>query len=239
MDENYERQFRNWTDPLTEADFKGKTILDAGCGMGRNSYWPLKWGAGKVVSFDLDERSVKRARETLKDFSNSEIAQKSIYEIDWQETFDLAFSIGVIHHLKEPKKALQNMVRSLKKGGTLLVWVYSLEGNEWIPRFVDPVRKNITSKLPVSVVHTLSYLCSVPLWAFVKIFKGPTSYMKQLSTFDFWHIHSIAFDQLIPDVANYWSKDQVKELFSDIDLKDVSIKMPPNGSGWIVTAKKK
>ena len=239
MDENYEKQFKNWTFPLSENDFNNKVILDAGCGMGRNSYWPLKWGAKELVAFDVDERSVNRAKETLKEFNNAEVVYKSIYDIDWKDRFDIAFSIGVIHHLKDPIKALQNIVASLKKEGTLLVWVYSYEGNEWIPKYVDPIRKNITSKLPVSIVHFLSYFCSIPLWGFVKIFRGPSGYLKQMSTFDFWHIHSIVFDQLIPDVANYWSKSDVEKLFSKLNLSDVSIKMPPNGSGWIINAKKK
>jgi SAM-dependent methyltransferase len=159
MDENYEKQFKNWTFPLSENDFKNKVILDASCGMGRNSYWPLKWGAKELVAFDVDERSVKRAKETLKEFKNADVVYKSIYDIDWKDRFDTAFSIGVIHHLKDPKKALQNIVTALKTDGTLLVWVYSYEGNEWIPKYVDPVRKNITSKLPVSIVHFLSYFC--------------------------------------------------------------------------------
>lgn len=239
MDENYEKQFKNWTSPLSEKDFEGKIILDAGCGMGRNSYWPLKWGAKEVVSFDLDERSVKRTKETLEEFKNSEVLLKNIYKINWKDKFDIVFSIGVIHHLKEPKMALGNMVEALKKGGTLLVWVYSYEGNEWIPKYINPIREKITSKLPVGLVHFLSYFCSLPLWVFVKIFRGSTGYLKQLSTFDFWHIHSIVFDQLIPDVANYWTRKDVEELFSGLDLEDISIKMPPNGSGWTIIARKK
>lgn len=239
MDKNYEKQFRNWVYPLSESDFKGKSVLDAGCGMGRNSYWPLKWGASNLTAFDVDERSVRRTKENLKGFKNAEVIYKSIYEIDWENKFDIAFSIGVIHHLKDPKAALKNMIRALKKGGTLVIWLYSFEGNEWIPRFVSPVRINITSKLPVSVVHFMSYFCSVPLWAFVKIFKGPSVYFKQLSTFDFWHIHSIVFDQLIPVIANYWSKAEIENLFSDLELNDISIKMTLEGTGWTVIAKKK
>lgn len=237
MDKNYEKQFKNWINPLSESDFKNKIVLDAGCGMGRNSYWPLEWGAKKVVSFDLDPRSVRRTEETLKGFKNSEVYLKSIYEIDWEDKFDIAFSIGVVHHLINPRIALEKIVHSLKKNGILLVWVYSYEGNEWIPKYIDPIRKNITSKLPVNFVHFLSYFCSVPLWIYVKIFKGPTGYLKQMSTFDFWHIHSIVFDQLIPDVANYWSKSDVEKLFLGLNLKDISIKMPPNGSGWTILAR--
>jgi SAM-dependent methyltransferase len=240
MDENYEHQFKNWVSPLRPEDFQGKKILDAGCGMGRNSYWPLKWGAKGVTAFDFDKRSVERAKQTLSSFKNVEVFYKSIFKIDWKNEFDIAMSIGVIHHLEDPLLALQNMTRALVPGGTLLVWVYSYEGNEWIVRYVNPVRKHITSKLPVSVVHFLSYFCSVPLFLFVKIFKGPSGYLKQLSTFDFWHIHSIVFDQLIPDIANYWSKKDLEEMLGKItDIENLSIQPPPNGSGWIIQAKKK
>lgn len=240
MDENYEHQFKNWVSPLRPEDFQGKKILDAGCGMGRNSYWPLKWGAKSITAFDFDQRSVERAKQTLSSFKNVEVFYKSIFKIEWKNEFDIAMSIGVIHHLEDPLLALQNMTRALVPGGTLLVWVYSYEGNEWIVRYVNPIRKHITSKLPVSVVHFLSYFCSLPLFVFVKIFRGPSGYLKQLSTFDFWHIHSIVFDQLIPDIANYWSKKDLEEMLGKItDIENLSIQPPPNGSGWIIRAKKK
>lgn len=237
--EDYEKQFLNWTSPLTPSDWKGKRILDAGCGMGRNSYWPMKWGASSLVAFDFDERSVSRAKETLKDFSNAQVQFKSIYDISWKDEFDVAFSIGVIHHLKDPKLALKNMVSALKPGGKLLIWVYGYEGNEWIVRYVNPVRIHITSKLPLPLVHFLSYFCSIPLYTFVKIFKGPSKYFAQLATFNFWHVHSIVFDQLIPDVANYWKKEEVVALIEGLVLDSVSITSPVNNSGWILRATKK
>ncbi len=236
MDPKYEDQFKNWTGPLLESDFKNKDILDAGCGMGRNSYWALKYGANSLTAFDLDKRSVDKAKETLSEFKNSDVSLKSIYEIDWENKFDLAFSIGVIHHLKDPILALKNIVKSLKQNGRILIWVYGYEGNEWIVKFVNPIRKNITSKLPLGLVHFLSYFCSTPLYLFVKIFKGPSLYLKQLSTFDFWHIHSIVFDQLIPEVANYWRKDEVKALLNGLDVHNVEVLAPKNQSGWILTA---
>lgn len=238
MTEDYERLFRNWTNPLVPADWKGKKVLDAGCGMGRNSFWAMQYGARAVTAFDYDERSVARAKETLMEFSSAEVELHSIDDITWQNEFDIAFSIGVIHHLKDPERALANMVRALKPGGTLLVWVYSYEGNEWIVRFVNPVRLHITSKLPVALVHVLTYLCSVPLCLFVKIFRGPSRYLAQLADFDFRHIHLIVFDQLIPDVANYWKKEEVRALIKGLPLEGVTIEPPPNNSGWILIGKK-
>lgn len=234
MDNNYELQFKRWVAPLTSDDFKDKKILDAGCGMSRNSYWSLKWGAKSLVAFDCDERSVKVARINLSEFGNAQVLFKSIYEMTWRDEFDMVFSIGVIHHLKDPDLAIKNLVRSLRKGGKLLLWVYSYEGNEWIVKLVNPIRKNITSKLPVRFVYFLSYFCSIPLWIFVRLYNGSNAYLRQLATFKFWHIHSIVFDQLIPEVANYWTKKEVEQLMSESGLSIVKIYRPENNCGWTV-----
>lgn len=239
MDENYEKQFRNWVSPLKENNFNGKAVLDAGCGMGRNSYWSLKWGASSVTAFDLDLRSVEKTKENLAGFGNNvEVVRSSIYDIPWQNKFDLVMSIGVIHHLNDPKRAIGRLVDSLRDGGTLILWVYSYEGNEWIFKYINPIRKKITSKLPLGPVHLLCYFISIPLWLFVKFFKKTTGYFGQLASFKFWNLHSIVFDQLIPDVANYWSRDDLGEMLKEQNLTKVDIHMPPNKCGWVVIAQK-
>ncbi len=239
MDPNYKIQFEQWVYPLTMDDFKNKKVLDAGCGMGRNSYWVVKWGAAEVVAFDYDERSVKAAQHNLKEFNNARVEFKNIYEIDWQNEFDIAFSIGVIHHLENPRKAIENLIRALKSGGKILIHVYSYEGNEWVVRFVNPLRKYITSRLPVGIVHFISYFFSVPLWVFVKIFKAPGSYLKQLSGFKFWHVHSIVFDQLIPQIANYWREEEARNLLADFRVIDGVKIYRVNNNSWSVFGKKK
>jgi len=238
LDPKYELQFRNWVAPLQPVDFEGMKVLDAGCGMGRNSYWALRWGARSVVAFDFDERTVAATRRNLKQFHEAHVLFSSIYDIGWKNEFDVAMSIGVIHHLENPHRALSNMVNALKPGGTLLIWVYSYEGNEWIPKFVDPIRTYVTSRLPVRMTYWLSYLASVPLWAMLKIFRGQTPYLRELSTFRFRHVHGIVFDQLIPEIAHYWTKDDVRELIDTVAVKNIRINPGGHGSGWTVTATK-
>ena len=95
----HEEQFRRWTRPLGIAEWRGKRILDGGCGIGRNSFWPLRYGAASALLIDVDERSLARARANLAGFAKAEIRHHSLYEPLEPGSFDIAFSIGVIHHL--------------------------------------------------------------------------------------------------------------------------------------------
>lgn len=237
MDSRYEEQFKNWTG-LSPQSWEGKDVLDTGCGMGRNSYWPLRYGARSVLAFDNDEQSLASARRTLAGFPNATVERHDLSQLLWQGEFDIVLCIGVLHHVRRPELALQNMVRALRTGGRLVVWVYSYEGNEWIVRFVNPIRKHFTSRLPLSLVHVLAYGASIPLYLFVKVFRGPTPYLAQLATFKFKHIHSIVFDQLIPTVANYWRRDEVRKLVETLPLTHVTVERPPNAMGWVLTATK-
>ena len=234
----YEGQFRNWT-KLTPEEVRGKQVLDAGCGMGRNSYWPLAWGAESLVALDNDERSLAAARRTLADFPNAAIERQDLSELPpWESRFDLVLCIGVLHHLERPRRALENLVRSLRAGGRLVVWVYSYEGNEWIVRYVNPIRVHTTSRMPLPIVHALAYGLAVPLFGVVKSGLAPTPYLGQLATFSFRHIVSIVLDQLIPEVSNYWRRDEVEALTRDLPLRDLAISRPANNMGWTLSASK-
>lgn len=229
----YEHQFQTWVGSLAPDGFKDKDVLDAGCGMGRNSVWPLMYGARSVTAFDNDEHSLASARLTLGSYANAHIEKHSLSEsLPWKEQFDIVLCIGVLHHLRNPEKALTQLADALKPGGRLVVWVYGYEGNEWVPKYVSPVRKHITSRLPLPVMHVLSYGCSIPLWAFIKVFRGPTPYLRDLSQFEFWHVHSIVFDQLIPSVANYWKRDEFEAIVRQAGLSSFTIEKPRNGNGW-------
>ena len=73
----HEEQFRRWTAPLEPRDWRGKDFLDVGCGMGRNSYWPLKYGAAGGVAVDIDERSLESARRNLKPFPTLQVMRNA------------------------------------------------------------------------------------------------------------------------------------------------------------------
>ncbi len=234
--EQYREQFLNWTHPLQPDFYTGKRILDAGCGMGRNSYWCLEWGAASLVGCDHDLRSVEAARETLKKFSNVELSQLDLEDLPWQNEFDFIFSIGVVHHTKHPDIVMKELYEALKPGGEVLLWVYSSVGYEGVLKILNPIRKYITSHMNLRLLHVVTYLCSIPLYAWIHLFPVKKPYFQQMKTFSFSHMHSILFDQLLPEIARYYSKDEAADLVSQ--FKDAEVYAPPNATGWIVRAKK-
>lgn len=102
----------------------GKLVLDAGCGKGRFSYFtaPL---VGNLVALD-GSLAVLAARKNLSGFSNASVVQGDLRRIPLKpETFDLVFCLGVLHHLPDPREGFRNLVRFVRPGGRLLIYVYS------------------------------------------------------------------------------------------------------------------
>ena len=216
-----ERQFQLWTSHLSPRDWKGKTFLDAGCGAGRNSYWAMSYGAASCLSIDLDERSLAAARRNLEKYPSAEVHRCSIYEIPYQDRFDIVFSIGVIHHLSDPALAVRKLTQAAKPGGRVLVWVYGYENLEFYVNVLNPLRKVMFSWLPLGLVRFLAYLPAGLLWAMLRLGYAPLAYMKLLRTFSFRHIHHICFDQMLPRIAFYWRKDEAIALLEQAGLEHI------------------
>lgn len=219
----YEEQFKRWTKLIPKEEWKDKSFLDVGCGMGRNSYWPIKYGAQRGVGIDIDKRSLKAAQSNLSMFENYEVKELSTYDISYENEFDIVFSIGVIHHLADPKKALKKMVKATKPNGKVLIWVYGQENMKWIENLFNPLRKFLFSRLPISATHFLSIFPTAFLWTFLRLGLGKIEYFYLLRKFSFWHLRSIVFDQMLPEIANYWKQEEVLEIMKSAGLKNIQI----------------
>ena len=73
--------------------------------------------AGCAVDFDA--RTLSVAKENLKKYPNCAIEYRSIYYLPHQDEFDIAFSIGVVHHLVEPKAAVRRLRTNRAGPGTV------------------------------------------------------------------------------------------------------------------------
>lgn len=219
----YEEQFRRWTVLLPPAEWKDKSFLDVGCGMGRNAYWAASWGASEGLAIDIDERSLASARKTLATFPQVVVEKRSAYEIQEHNRFDIVFSIGVIHHLADPAAALRSMFEAARPGGRILIWVYGLENNRWIVTILNPLRKAFFSKLPIRLVHHLSLYPASVLWLALQLGVGRIAYFKLIRQWTFRQLRSVVFDQMLPRIANYWSRQDVERLMRESGVHQVEL----------------
>ncbi len=232
----HRKQFLGWITPLGLDFFKGKRFLDAGCGIGRNSLWPMEAGARSACAFDCSEATVAVARENLARFPACEVLLKSIYDLESQGEFDVAFSIGVIHHLKRPRAAVERLVRALKPGGTLILWVYAREGNERYLRWFDPLRSAVTSRIPPGLARALATALTALLRVYVLLpWRRP--YLRLLRERSFRHVEAMVFDQLLPGTSHYWRRDEVLALVSGLPVR-VTHLTHTHGMSWTLVAEK-
>ena len=229
--------FRNRTG-LSEPDLAGMVVLDGGCGIGRNCYWPMTYGAAGGVAADIDERTLRHAKANLARFPTLEVRRQSIYEISEENVFDIVFSIGVIHHLEFPEAAMARLVRAARPGGRVLIWLYGRENNGWIVSFADPLRKALFSRLPLGLVHALSWPATSALWLVLWLGLTRIEYFRLLHRFSFNHLQAIVFDHMIPKIARYYTRDEAVALAMGVGLTEVTA-VWVNEMSWAVSGRKK
>ena len=103
---------------------RGLQVLDAGCGMGRFAEVCAAAGAS-VHAVDLS-RAVEAAARNLSHRPNITFYQADILNLPFAHgTFDAIYSLGVLHHTPDTRRAFMSLVPLLKPGGRIAIWVYS------------------------------------------------------------------------------------------------------------------
>jgi SAM-dependent methyltransferase len=105
--------------------FAGKRLLEVGCGMGTDLLQFARGGA-RVTGIDLTPRSVETSRHhiTLYDQSGDfAISDAEILPFA-NESFDVVYSNGVLHHTPDTDAAVREIHRVLRPGGLARVMLY-------------------------------------------------------------------------------------------------------------------
>jgi SAM-dependent methyltransferase len=140
-DKHSEKEFMAKTG-FSQELLAGKLVLDAGVGAGRYTDVASRWGAD-VVAVDLSF-AVEAAQRNFGVRKNVWIAQADIGSLPFRDgSFDVIFSIGVLHHTPDTRAYFAKLVPLLKPGGVIAIWVYPRQGDyivreRWV-RFVNRI----------------------------------------------------------------------------------------------------
>ncbi len=159
--------------------------------------------------------------------------------------FDVVYCIGVLHHLKDPQKGFESVIRNTKAGGKFHCWVYAREGNGVIIYIIDPIRK-IVSRLPWWFIkYFIATPLTIPFYLYAKLMgllprfawlkKLPLyEYSLWISEREFLFLRHVAFDQLVTPQTMYIPKSTITKWLNshkEINPNSVYIKMR-NANSW-------
>ena len=107
---------------LTSLD--GAIALDAGCGKGRFTRFTAAH-VDAIVAVDGSD-AVHAAVRNLGDLGCATVVRADLLALPFEpSSFDFVCCLGVLHHLPDPEEGFRRLVRLLRPGGQVLIYVYS------------------------------------------------------------------------------------------------------------------
>jgi SAM-dependent methyltransferase len=243
--------FTNWRDSgqtnfgdyfqgLDLTELKGGLALDAGCGMGRHARQIAAF-AGRVVAVDFS-RAVDQAARNTDDLQNVDCVQADLLDMPFADaSFDFVYSLGVLHHLEDTEAAIAGLVRKLKRGGRLRIYLY-WQRVGWAGRMLAAVTvvRRFTTHLPFALLRIGCWLLSIALYA------GVITPYRLLSVFGarfhegwplfvyvkypFRVLYNDQFDRFSAPIEKRYRPEEVTRLLETAGLTDVRV-LPC--FGWI------
>lgn len=246
-------QFRDWFAPITPDDLRGSTVIELGFGNGSLLDHVARCVPARLVGIDYGD-TIEQTRRNLKDapvaveLSRGDLTTASLGE------FDIAYCIGVLHHLERPDDGFRAVLRHTRPGGRFHCSVYSYEGNALVRLIVEPVRR-VASRLPWWVTKYLIALPMVtPYYLIAKTLRalrldGEGSplrwlplwgYTRWIAPHRFGFFHHVAFDQLVTPRTRYLDRRTIERWLADPELEPGSQYMIlRNGNSWKFGGKKR
>jgi 2-polyprenyl-3-methyl-5-hydroxy-6-metoxy-1,4-benzoquinol methylase len=227
--------FSDWIFPNTLEDFRGKRVLDAGCGGGQHTSFVAPYAA-EIVAADLNALDV--AKERTKQFTNIEYVEGDIAKIQFDQLFDIVYCVGVIHHTDDPDATFKNLASLTKPGGRTIVWCYSYEGNFLNRVFVEGAKRLILMRLPKPALRLLSKIMTALVYLPVyTIYFLPLRFLPYYEYFQNWRKLSFerndlnVFDKLNAPQTDFIKKDRAERWFTENGYRDISV-TPYVGVSW-------
>lgn len=232
MFSEWERVFQDAIRPVEPSFFLGKLGLDAGCGFGRSLYYAASYGA-EMIGVDLSE-AVEAASENTRHLPGVHVIQADLYCLPLKEgTLDFAYSIGVLHHLPDPKHGFFALTKLLKPEAPIFIWVYARGRGRQIP-FLTMMRV-VSTRLPLRLLDPLCFLAAAVQWCvwvvpyrFLSRFRCTQALVQRLpftlyANYPFRVLHTDWVDGLSVPLVHYHRREEVIDWLREAGLERIAV----------------
>jgi SAM-dependent methyltransferase/uncharacterized protein YbaR (Trm112 family) len=220
---------------------EGRLVLDAGCGGGRWAYQVQRAGA-RVVALDLGQ-SIEVAERNTRSTGRVVCVQADVRTLPVRSAaFDLAYSLGVLHHLDSTEDAVRGLVSAVRPGGGVLLYLYYALDNR-SPAYrtlfaaADAVRQ-VVSRLPqsaaVAVTTTVAAIVYLPLARLASALRAaglrrlagtvPLSFYSDLS---FETMRNDSLDRFGTRLEKRFTRNDVERLLESAGLQNIVVSSGP------------
>lgn len=221
---------------FAEEEIRDKRVLDAGCGTGIFSVIFANKGAARVLGTDISQGSLETARSMKEKFNlqNVEFLEEDMLRLPFEDgAFDIVWAWGTVHHTTNPFKAIDELTRVLKRGGSLLLAVY----RRTKLTFLHEIIRKVLIKTPKKSWTALSKVFAVFLTPVVFLFKKREKSRKGEK------LEELILDWYFVPIRYYYSPEEIKKLLEEKNF-EVEKFLPASGrfdstSNFIMKARKK
>jgi ubiquinone/menaquinone biosynthesis C-methylase UbiE len=212
-------------------------VLDVGCGTGRwTKFFSSK--AGFIEAVD-PSNAIFAANKLLAGIDNIRLTRASIETLPFEdETFDFAMSVGVLHHIPDTQKAMQDCVKKIKRGGYFYVYLsYNFDKRggffKRLFKISDIIRTGV-SRLPAKLKNfatdVLAVFLYMPLVLWVRILRAiglkKVAEKMPLSAYynkPFFVIRNDSLDRFGTRLEQRFSEDEIRQMMMKSGLGEIIV----------------
>lgn len=233
--------FEDILSPFLKPDeIKGCKVAEIGSGTGRIVNMLLGAGVRHVIAVEPSDALEVLIRNII-DPERVTWLKITGDQLPPYGDLDYVFSIGVLHHVRDPGPVVRAAFMALQPGGRFLVWLYGKEGNTLYLTLLRPVRI-VTKRLPHFILATLVEIIYWPVGFYVKLCgRFPLSMRGYLlSVFEKMSPAKrrlIIYDQLNPSYAKYYTRKEAEGLLAAMGFANVLVHHR-HGYSWTVIGTK-
>ena len=223
---------------FAKIEVKNKVIADVGAGTGRIIRTLFKYDPKFIFAIEPSPTGRAEISKNFMNKKNLNIIASDGLNFKTAEPCDIIFSLGVIHHIKNPTDVLKNIKSNLKSKGKVVLWVYGYENNE-LYIYVYKCLSFFTKKLPDGIVYKIASLLNIIIQPYIFLCKYINLPMKNywLNVFNKCGMQKrrdMIFDQLNPAYAKFYKKNEIEKELLDAGFTNLRFHHRHNYSWSIV-----